>query len=104
MFLCTENNQETLINYQINNFSTVLVWVSKKYFIHLLMRDTEREAGTEAAGGAGSPWGDVGLNPRTPGSQPEPKADTQPLSHPGARSFFLCLFFNLFLPVLPSEH
>ena len=25
---------------------------------------------------------DVGLDPRTSGSQPEPKADTQPLSHP----------------------
>ena len=24
------------------------------------------------------------LDPRTPGSQPEPKADGQPLSHPGA--------------------
>ena len=27
---------------------------------------------------------DVGLNPRTPGSRPEPKADVQPLSHLGA--------------------
>ena len=27
---------------------------------------------------------DMGLDPRTPGSQPEPKADAQPLSHPGA--------------------
>ena len=27
----------------------------------------------------------AGLNPRTPGSQPEPKADAQPLSHPGAQ-------------------
>ena len=27
---------------------------------------------------------DVGLNPRILGSRPEPKADTQPLSHPGA--------------------
>ena len=26
---------------------------------------------------------DVGLDPRTPGSGPEPKADTQPLSQPG---------------------
>ena len=26
----------------------------------------------------------AGLNPRTPGSRPEPKADTQPLSHSGA--------------------
>ena len=26
---------------------------------------------------------DVGLDPRTPRSHPEPKADIQPLSHPG---------------------
>ena len=26
----------------------------------------------------------AGLDPRTPDSQPEPKADAQPLSHPGA--------------------
>ena len=26
---------------------------------------------------------DAGLNPRTLGSRPEPKADIQPLSHPG---------------------
>ena len=26
---------------------------------------------------------DAGLDPRTPGSCPESKADTQPLSHPG---------------------
>ena len=27
---------------------------------------------------------DVGLDPKNPGSCPEPKADAQPLSHPGA--------------------
>ena len=26
---------------------------------------------------------DVGLNPGTPGSHPEPKASAEPLSHPG---------------------
>ena len=26
---------------------------------------------------------DAGFDPRTPGSRPEPKADAQPLSHPG---------------------
>ena len=35
---------------------------------------------------------DAGLNPRTPGSQPELKADTQPLSHPGAPP--TCEFYN----------
>ena len=49
------------------------------------MRDTERKAETQAERGeAGSMQGaDVGLDPRTPGSRPEPKADAQPLSHPG---------------------
>ena len=48
------------------------------------MRDTEREAETQAEGEAGSMQElDVGLDPRTPGSLPGPKADTQPLSHPG---------------------
>ena len=42
----------------------------------------------------------MGLDSRTPGSQPEPKADAQPLSHPGipvpqfliarSRTFTLC--------------
>ena len=55
-----------------------------KYFIYLFMRDTVREAETQAEREAGSPEPDAGLNPRTQGSHPGPKADTQPLSHPGA--------------------
>ena len=42
------------------------------------MRDTHREAETQAEGEAGSVQG---LDPRTLGSRPEPKADTQLLSH-----------------------
>ena len=54
------------------------------------MRDIQAE--TQAEGKAGFPWGekqtscgesDVGLDPRTPGSCPDPKADAQPLSQPG---------------------
>ena len=49
------------------------------------MRDTrEREAETQAEGEAGSPQGaQCGTRSQTPGSRPEPKADAQPLSHPG---------------------
>ena len=54
-----------------------------KDFIYLFMRDTEREAETQAEGEAGREP-DEGLDPRTPGSCPEPKANAQPLSHPGA--------------------
>ena len=41
------------------------------------MRNTQREAETQAEGGAGSLMQD--LIPK-PGSHPEPKADAQPLS------------------------
>ena len=46
------------------------------------MRDTEREAETQAEGKAGSLMQDS--IPGPPGSCPEQKADAQPLSHPGA--------------------
>ena len=47
-------------------------------------RVREREAETQAEGEAGSCGEpDVGLDPKTWGSQPEPKADVLLLSHPG---------------------
>ena len=55
----------------------------KKDFIYLFMGDTHREAETQAEGESGrEPSG--GLDPSTPGSRPEPKADVQPLSHSSA--------------------
>ena len=61
----------------------VLVFFFFKDFIYLFMRDTERQRhrGREKQAPCREP--DVGLDPRTLGSQPEPKADAQPLSHPG---------------------
>ena len=55
------------------------------------MRDTERERERERQRHrqrekkASCREPSVGLDPRTPGSQPEPKADAQLLSHPGAQ-------------------
>ena len=48
-------------------------------------REREREAETQAEGEAGSMhWEpDVGLDPRSPGSLPGPKAGAKPLRHPG---------------------
>ena len=48
----------------------------KILFIHETNRQREKQA----------PFGepDVGFDPRTAGPQPEPKADAQPLSYPGA--------------------
>ena len=48
------------------------------------MRDTERVTETKAEGEAGSmqgAWHET--QTRMPESHPEPKADAQPLSHPG---------------------
>ena len=49
------------------------------------MRDTQRERQRHRQREKQAPCRepDVGLDPRTPGSRPEPKADAQPLSHPG---------------------
>ena len=63
--------------------------------MYLFMRDTnahterererERERQRHRQREKQAPHGDleVELNPRTPGSPSKPKADTQPLSHPG---------------------
>ena len=48
-------------------------------FIHERHRERQRQAEGEAL--HGEP--DAGLDPGTPGSQPEPKAEAQPPSHPG---------------------
>ena len=55
------------------------------------MRDTEREAETQEKGEVASLRGApaCGTQFPTPESQPEPQADTQPLSHPGIPEFCL---------------
>ena len=55
------------------------------------MRDTERQRHRQREKQAPCREPDAGLDPNTLGSGPETKADTQPLSHPGApgHSFFL---------------
>ena len=50
------------------------------------MRDTKREGGKrhrEREKQAPGREPDVGLHPGSPGSRPEPKADAQPVTHPG---------------------
>ena len=51
-------------------------------FIHERHRQRQRHRQREKQVPFGEP--DAGLDPRTPGSRPEPKADAQPLSYPGA--------------------
>ena len=48
------------------------------------MRDTERQRHRQREKQAPCRELDAGLDPRAPRSCPEPKADTPPLSHPGA--------------------
>ena len=50
------------------------------------MRDTEREAETQAEREAQGAR--CGTQSQIPGSHPEPKADAQPLSRPGVPSHF----------------
>jgi len=50
-------------------------------------QEHKQEAGGVGEGEAGLPWSrkpDAGPDPRTLGPRPEPKADAQRLSHPGA--------------------
>ena len=49
-------------------------------------RETERQRHRQREKQAPCRKPDVGLDPRTPGSRPELKADAQPLSHPGMQS------------------
>ena len=58
------------------------------------MAQREREAETQAEGEqALCKEPDVELDPKTPGSPPEPKADAQPLSHSGVPELFHLFFF-----------
>ena len=54
------------------------MWFFKISFIHERYRERQKEKQAPC----GEP--DAQLNPRTPGSRPELKTDTQALSHPGA--------------------
>ena len=45
---------------------------------------------------------DVGLDPGTPASRPEPKADSQPLTHAGVPNLwlFICLVLSGFVRIV----
>ena len=50
--------------------------------LYLFIHERQRHRQRERHAPCGEP--DVGLDPRTSGSCPEPKAEAQPLNHPGA--------------------
>ena len=55
------------------------------------MQDIERQRRRQREKQAPYRDPDGELDPRTPASLPEPKADAQPLSHPGAPIFLLLI-------------
>ena len=74
----------------------VRLFLFKMLFINSWETQRER-AETQAEGEAGSLWEpNARLNPRSPGSGPTLKTDTQPLSHPGVpkpRLFITVLYY-----------
>ena len=56
----------------------------KILFIYSWQRERERQRHRQRENQAPHGESNVVLNPRILGSQPEPKGDAQPLSHPGA--------------------
>ena len=75
------------------SLSLSLCQINKLYIFKILFisswetqRQRQRHRQKEKQAPCGEP--NVGLDPRTLGSQPEPKADAQPLSHPGASILF----------------
>ena len=72
-----------------------LFFFLKILFIYLTEIETASETGNTSRGsGRGrsslpEEEPDVGLDPITSGSRPEPKADAQPLCHPGAPGLYL---------------
>ena len=64
------------------------------------MRDTEKERQRHRQRKKQAPCRepDAGLNPRTPGSHPELKANAQLLSHPGISYFLSFIFLPMEVP------
>ena len=67
------------------------------------MRDTQKEAETQAEGEAGSLQGaQCKTQSWTPGSCPEPKADAQPLSHSGI--LVVCILFQIRVGIVLNNY
>ena len=60
-------------------------WLRAKFFKNLFIYswDTQKKGRNIGRGRSRFPVGNNESHPRTLGSHPEPKADTEPLSHPG---------------------
>ena len=75
-----------------------------KDFIYLFVRDRERQRHRQREKQAPRGQPDVGLDPRTLGPCPDPKAEGQPLNHPGIPLylFFYWFEFIVYISLFPS--
>ena len=86
-WICISHNN-LLHGFQVSFFLSFLLFLI--LFIRKTRRERQRHRQREKQAPCSEP--NVGLDPMTPGSWPEPKADAQPLSHPGILAFrFLSL-------------
>ena len=76
-----EDEKERLFLSEWGFFNSNFIYFLFILFTHERPRERQRHRQREKHAPYGEP--DVGLDPRTPGSQAELKADAQPLSHPG---------------------
>ena len=78
-------------NMRIRHIRTFTPPLFFKDSIYLFMRHTHKQRQRHRQRKKQAPCRepDVGLDPRTPGSHPEPKAEAQPLSYPGVPTFTL---------------
>ena len=67
----------------VSRFHIFCIIFLKILFIHERHRERERQRHRQREKQAPCREPDVGLDPRTPGSRPGPKAGVQLLSHPG---------------------
>ena len=94
-FLSGTWNNGVFYNLQHFLFRFIFKDIFKRFYLFIHETEREREAETQAEGESGSMQGTWrGTRSQIPGSCPEPKADTQPLSYPGIPFLcFFCLFF-----------
>ena len=78
-----------LISKNTHSYFFLNIFFLKILFIYSWEIERQRHRQREKQASCREP--DVGLDPGTPGSWPEPKADTQPLSHPGVPNLVLWL-------------
>ena len=91
---------DSLLLLHVHLFFFLRFFFFKKIFIYLFMRDIERQRQRHRQREKQAICGDpnMGLNLRTLGSFPEPKADAQPLSYPCAPPCSSLNFSNFFSP------